>query len=631
MLYGGVMMASAQSEPVIKWEVSVQAGKYYAFVCLRNDAMIYEDDANNLMATWNMASLPAELTVNEAKYIFKTEDAGDGNFYIQNLATGNYMGANPGQSAQWKTIADATNKFTIPCYNGTLFNLRHSSGNYANVNYQQQLCQWNAPSDQGNQFYLQVVDEAQVEALLAAVEKQQFVNKYQNYYASAQGVLGKYRYASGLTLDGNYAAAGLVGAGQASTNAPEQSEGPLADAFDGKFDTFFHSNWSGAVEDNDYDWIQVDLGKEVQDLAVKFSKRQRDLDENNPLKIALVAPAEGEELSGTWSDTLYKDNVIYQYSTEYTNGTKAASTAVVLTKLARPTQHLRFVTLQTEYNTIKGDVGPIFNLSELRFYEEDGSENPVLNLIPEAIRTELDNQLAATAAMLADVDNTSLEALQAGYDALVAAVEAFKAADPEGIHQTLTIDEAGYATFYSDKALIVPEGIEATTVSAANDNGTLTMGWEYQAGDIVPANTGVLLRGEANRYSTFLLTDYEVAAAGANLLRGSVEDAMTEGGAKYYKLTYATVNDERILGFFWDAEGGAAFMNAAGKAYLALPAEMAAKGYRLDGSEVTVIGQIATDVQGEGQVYSISGVRMDGSKRLPAGIYLINGRKVIVK
>lgn len=196
---------------------------------------------------------------------------------------------------------------------------------------------------------------------------------------------------------------------------------------------------------------------------------------------------------------------------------------------------------------------------------------------------------------------------------------------------TLTIDEAGYATCYSDKAFIVPAGIEATTVTAANNDGTLTMGWEYQAGSVVPAGTAVLLRGAADSYPTYLLSDYPVAAPEANLLRGSVEAAMTEGGDKYYKLTYATVNDERILGFFWDAEGGAAFMNAAGKAYLALPAEMAAKGYRLDGSEVTGIGQIATDVQGEGQVYSISGVRMDGSKRLPAGIYIINGRKVIVK
>ena len=610
--------------------ILVEPGKYYAFVCLRSNDMVYEDDANNLKATRGMAALPAQITLNEAKYIFKTEDAGDGYFYIQNLATGNYWSSNPGRSAQWKTIATATNKFTIPRNSGTIFNQRHSSGNYTHIDGSYKMVQWNEPDRAGCQYYVLAVDEDQVEPLLAAVEKQKFVNKYQNYYDIAQGVLGKYRYASGLTLDGNYAAAGLVGAEQASTNAQEQSEGPLANAFDGKFDTFFHTKWQGAVADNDYDWIQVNLGKKVQDLAVKFSKRQFIRDENNPLKIALVAPAEGEELSGTWSDTLYKDNVIYQYSTPYTTGTKESSTAVILTKLAHPTQHLRFVTLQTETNRKAGDVGPYFNLSELRFYEEDGSDNPRLNLIPEAIRTELDNQLAATAAMLADVDNTSLEALQAGYAALEAAVEAFEEAYP-GEDLTLAIDEAGYATCYSDKAFIVPEGIEATTVTAANNDGTLTMGWEYQAGDIVPAGTGILLRGEPNSYAAYQYANHPAAAPEANLLRGSVEAAMTEGGDKYYKLTYATVNDERILGFFWDAEGGVAFMNATGKAYLALPAEMAAKGYRLDGSEVTGIGQIATDVQGEGQVYSISGVRMDGSKRLPAGIYIINGRKVIVK
>ena len=195
----------------------------------------------------------------------------------------------------------------------------------------------------------------------------------------------------------------------------------------------------------------------------------------------------------------------------------------------------------------------------------------------------------------------------------------------------LTISDAGYATYYSDKAFVVPAGMEATTVTAANDNGTLTMAWEYQAGSIVPAETAVLLRGEAKTYNSCQLNDYTVAAPTGNLLHGSVEAATTVGGAKYYKLTYATINGERVLGFFWGAEDGAAFSNAAGKAYLALPAEAAANGYRLDGGDVTGIGQIATDAQGNGQVYSISGVRMDGSKRLPAGIYVINGRKVIVK
>lgn len=196
---------------------------------------------------------------------------------------------------------------------------------------------------------------------------------------------------------------------------------------------------------------------------------------------------------------------------------------------------------------------------------------------------------------------------------------------------TLTIGEAGYATYYSDKALVVPAGMAATTVTAANNDGTLAMAWEYQAGSVVPAGTAVLLRGAANSYATYLLRDYPVAAPEGNMLSGSVEAATTVGGAKYYKLTYATINGERVLGFFWGAEGGAAFSNAAGKAYLALPAEATANGYRLDGGDVTAIGQVATDAQGNGQVYSISGVRMDGSKRLPAGIYVINGRKVIVK
>ena len=607
--------------------ISVKAGKYYAFVCLRSNDMMYEDNANNLKATAGMAALPAQITLNEAKYIFKTEDAGDGYFYIQNLATGNYMGANPGTSAQWKTIATATNKFTIPRYSGINFNLQHSSGNYTHIAGGYNMVQWNDASAPGNQYHILAVDEAQVEPLLAALEKQRFVNKYQSYYASAQGVPGKYRYASGITFDGNYAASGLVS--KATTNAQETSEGPIASLFDGNYTTFFHSKWQGSTIDNDWDWIEVDLGKEVSNIAVKFSMRHNNQN-NAPTRAALVAPAADDTPAGAWTDTLWIDDVIYEYSTPYPNGAKNNTTAIIQVKdLKAPVQKLRFAVINTTNNQSSGD-GPFFALSEFRVYEEDGSINPRLNLIPEAVRQELDNQLAATAAMLADVDNTSLEALQAGYAALEAAVEAFEESYP-GEDLTLAIDEAGYATCYSDKAFIVPAGIEATTVTAANNDGTLKMGWEYQAGDIVPAGTGILLRGEPNSYAAYQYANLPAAAPEANLLRGSVEAAMTEGGDKYYKLTYATVNDERILGFFWDAEGGVAFMNAAGKAYLALPAEMAAKGYRLDGSEVTGIGQIATDVQGEGQVYSISGVRMDGSKRLPAGIYIINGHKVIVK
>ncbi len=423
--------------------VLVEPGKYYAFVCLRSNDMVYEDDANNLKATAGMAALPEELTIAEAKYIFQTEDAGDGYLYVKNLATGNYWSKNPGTSAQWKTEATAANKFTIPRHSGTKFNLRHSSGSYGHIDGGFKMVQWNYPNSAANKYYVQIVDESLIQSLIPVIKKQKFIANYKNYYNSVQGVPGKYLYLSGLTMDGNYPFAGLVGAAQASTNAQEQKEGPLADAFDGNVNTYFHSTWSAAVDDGDYDWLQVDLGKEVQNIAVKFSKRH-DKKANDPTEIALVAPAEGEELSGAWTDTLYKDTVIYAYSAPYAAGARDSSTAIVVTKLPRAAQNLRFVAIQTVTNNRKKDFGPCFNVSELHFYEEDGTINPKYNLIPEAVRQELDNQLAASEAMLVDsiANNTSMEDLQAGYAALEAAVEAFEAAYPDDSHLQSLITRA---------------------------------------------------------------------------------------------------------------------------------------------------------------------------------------------
>lgn len=413
--------------------VLVEPGKYYAFVCLRSNDMMYEDNANNLKATAGMAALPEEITVDEAKYIFQTEDAGDGYLYIKNLATGNYWSTNPGTSAQWKTIATATNKFTIPRYSGTIFNQRHSSGNYTHIDGGMKLVQWNAPGGAGCQYYVHLVDADKVTPLLTALEKQQFITTYKNYYASAKAVPGMYLYASGITMDGNYASPGLVGS--ATTNAQETSEGPIANLFDGNYTTYFHSKWQGAAIDNDWDWIEVDLGKEVSNIAVKFSLRHNN-QRNAPTRAALVAPAADDDPAGAWTDTLWRDTVIYEYSTPYPAGAINNTTAIIQVKdLKAPVQKLRFAVINTANNSSNGD-GPFFALSEFRVYEEDGSINPKYNLIPEAIRQELDNQLAASEAMLVDsiANNTPMEDLQAGYAALEAAVEAFEAAYPDDSH-----------------------------------------------------------------------------------------------------------------------------------------------------------------------------------------------------
>ncbi len=190
----------------------------------------------------------------------------------------------------------------------------------------------------------------------------------------------------------------------------------------------------------------------------------------------------------------------------------------------------------------------------------------------------------------------------------------------------------GFGTLYSDKAVVIPEGLTATTVKAAAD-GQLTMDWEYAAGNTVPAGTGLLVKGANGTTYDFITTDNAVALSTANLLSGSATDATTTGaaGSKFYKLTYSEVAGEQVLGFFWGAAKGAAFTNAAGKAYLVIPAGSEANGFRLDGSAITGINNVALDRAAD-KIYTISGVAVSAKKgNLPAGLYIVNGKKQIVK
>lgn len=190
----------------------------------------------------------------------------------------------------------------------------------------------------------------------------------------------------------------------------------------------------------------------------------------------------------------------------------------------------------------------------------------------------------------------------------------------------------GFGTLYSDKAVVIPEGLTATTVKAAAD-GQLTMDWQYAAGNTVPAGTGLLVKGENGTTYDFITTDNAVALSTANLLSGSATDATTTGAAdsKFYKLTYSEVNGEQVLGFFWGTADGAAFTNEAGKAYLVIPAGSEANGFRLDGSAITGINNVALDRAAD-KIYTISGVAVSAQQgKLPAGLYIVNGQKQIVK
>lgn len=199
----------------------------------------------------------------------------------------------------------------------------------------------------------------------------------------------------------------------------------------------------------------------------------------------------------------------------------------------------------------------------------------------------------------------------------------------------ILVSAAGYATYFNNKAWVVPENMEAGIVTGVNDH-ILGVDWIYVTGKVVPANTAVLIKAPEQEYTCSLSSD-EVAVPTGNLLKGTLENAMTEGeNCVFYKLAYDQQGEN--LGFYWGAENGAAFMNQAYKAYLALPQAQASEinGFLIDTDGGTTG---VTDIQAKNikvDVYTLGGVlirqqveavhALDG---LQKGIYIVNGKKII--
>lgn len=199
---------------------------------------------------------------------------------------------------------------------------------------------------------------------------------------------------------------------------------------------------------------------------------------------------------------------------------------------------------------------------------------------------------------------------------------------------TISVSDAGYATYFTNQAWVVADNMKAGIVTGV-ENNYLTIDWKYAAGSVVPANTAVLIQADAKEYVCEVSNSEEEAPAN-NLLKGSTTAATTEGeNCLFYKLSYD--NGGKNLGFYWAAENGAAFTNEANKAYLALTTTVAknVRGFGLEGDGTTGIGQI---VNGETlvNVYTIDGIivrkqvkESQALNGLKKGIYIVNGKKVI--
>lgn len=201
------------------------------------------------------------------------------------------------------------------------------------------------------------------------------------------------------------------------------------------------------------------------------------------------------------------------------------------------------------------------------------------------------------------------------------------------------ITDAGFATYYTDKAFVMPENVQGGIVTKANkETNQLTISYNYQPGTVVPAKTPIVLKGEKGDYTVNYTTSEETAPAG-NMLYGA-ENVDAEGktfvegtNVKYYKL--ALGNDGKC-GFYWGATDGAAFEYTANRAFLAIDitdASQAPASFSLDGDgSTTAINGIMNGNDDSQKIYTVTGIYAGKSlNNLPKGIYIVGGKKVAVK
>ena len=209
----------------------------------------------------------------------------------------------------------------------------------------------------------------------------------------------------------------------------------------------------------------------------------------------------------------------------------------------------------------------------------------------------------------------------------------------------VTISGAGYATFYAPVAVEVPAGLEAYYLAEGGlhaDYASMTKIEGAAATDpvVVPAYTGIIFTG--NNGGTATAGNYNLAITTTDdeiesLLGGTVATEYVLGGDendnRAYYLAMPKVDDVQWPIGFYKAKLNTdnEFLNNGHKSYLPMDVVSGdlqnSYGFRfLFGT--TGIDGVASEETPEG-IYDLQGRKLEG---IPgAGIYIVNGKKVLVK
>lgn len=180
----------------------------------------------------------------------------------------------------------------------------------------------------------------------------------------------------------------------------------------------------------------------------------------------------------------------------------------------------------------------------------------------------------------------------------------------------------GFATLYTNKALDFSSATGLTAYTATLNDNTVSL---TKVNDI-PAGTGVVLKSDnTNEDVVYSLPVVSHSSTERGNLAGKATEATAYNEYSGYDLYMLALNNEGKAQFTKVTEGSI----AAGKAYLKIPSGNGARVLSVSfGDDVTGIDSVGSTKSGNGQIFNLAGQRII---RPAKGLYIINGKKIIVK
>ena len=229
---------------------------------------------------------------------------------------------------------------------------------------------------------------------------------------------------------------------------------------------------------------------------------------------------------------------------------------------------------------------------------------------------------------------------------------------------SVNANTAGYATAYTVFPYVMPASANGYIVTETAEGETIKAKQKYPAGTEVPAYAPLLIKNSeagvtlnpvvlgktVEAYNYVASNEEAVAAGNVNLLYGTrlesdgvTTDVDGTDNYYYYKLSYKLDAEKNPVagsyGFYRGKADGSAFeMKNTLTAYLALPRSgdlVNNLRISIDNEDGPATSIHANRIPAENMsqsVYTLSGVRVNAAgNRLPKGIYIVNGKKVVIK